>query len=502
VSHQPNRNRPVVVGVGQVTDRVEAADQGREPLALAADALRAAAEDAGDGLGPQLLAELDSLDVVNVISWMYDDLPGLLAKAVGASPSRAEHSDWGGHRPTLLLDRAAARIARGESRIAAVVGAEALRSVELALRGGQLPPWTPPPAGAAPPDAKDHVHPLAWAHGLRMPTDVYPLFENALRATTELTEEANQAWSARLWASMSGAAAQNPDAWDPTGRTAEEIMAVGPRNRMVCHPYPKLMNARIGVNQAAAALVIDAELADDLGIPEEHRVSPVAGAGANDPDDFLERVAYDRSPAMEATLEATLQRAGLAVAECELLELYSCFPCVPKLAIRALGLPGDVDPSVTGGLTSFGGPGNDYMLHAIVAMVRAMRQRKGTTGLLYGNGGFLTKHHAMVLAAGTAAAPYAPDGERLDAALQADVDALPAPAFEEHPEGPATIEAWTAMYDGDGQPTVGVVVCRTGAGTRTVAHVTDDLDRLLDGQPVGAPGAVTASGEVNVFRFA
>jgi acetyl-CoA C-acetyltransferase len=64
------------------------------------------------------------------------------------------------------------------------------------------------------------------------------------------------------------------------------------------------------------------------------------------------------------------------------VELYSCFPCVPKMPRRVLGLAPEVVPSVTGGLTFFGAPLNNYMAHAAVAMVRRLREAPGL-GLLY-----------------------------------------------------------------------------------------------------------------------
>ena len=78
------------------------------------------------------------------------------------------------------------------------------------------------------------------------------------------------------------------------------------------------------------------------------------------------------------------------------IELYSCFPCVPKMARRTLGLGRDVQPTVTGGLTFFGAPLNTYMTHAACAMVRKIRSG-AKLGLLYGQGGFVTKHHGLVL---------------------------------------------------------------------------------------------------------
>lgn len=44
----------------------------------------------------------------------------------------------------------------------------------------------------------------------------------------------------------------------------------------------------------------------------------------------------------------------------------SCFPIVPKLACHHLGLPFDKPPrpiTLLGGLTSFGGAGNNYSMH-------------------------------------------------------------------------------------------------------------------------------------------
>src|SRR6202011_3113390 len=89
-------------------------------------------------------------------------------------------------------------------------------------------------------------------------------------------------------------------------------------------------------------------------------------------------------------------------------ELYSCFPCVPKMARRMLGLGPDVQPTVTGGLTFFGAPLNTYMTHAACAMVRKMRDG-AKLGLLYGQGGFVTKHHGLVLSRRAPAAALAQD---------------------------------------------------------------------------------------------
>jgi acetyl-CoA C-acetyltransferase len=59
---------PVIVGVGEVLDRPAAPELGLEPAALMVEALRRADQDAN---GAGWLARVDSLDVVNSISWSY-----------------------------------------------------------------------------------------------------------------------------------------------------------------------------------------------------------------------------------------------------------------------------------------------------------------------------------------------------------------------------------------------------------------------------------------------
>ena len=51
---------------------------------------------------------------------------------------------------------------------------------------------------------------------------------------------------------------------------------------------------------------------------------------------------------------------GTAADEYDVVELYSCFPCVPKAARRVIGLSADRPLSVSGGLAFAGGPGGNY----------------------------------------------------------------------------------------------------------------------------------------------
>jgi acetyl-CoA C-acetyltransferase len=174
------------------------------------------------------------------------------------------------------------------------------------------------------------------------------------------------------------------------------------------------------------------------------------------------------------------------------IELYSCFPCVPKMARRTLGLDPDINPTVTGGLTFFGAPLNTYMTHAACAMVRKLRGG-ARLGLLYGQGGFVTKHHGLVLSRQASAEPLA---QETSVQSEADRHRGAVPAFVTEAAGMATVESFTAIYARDNAIEHGVVMLRTSNNARTLArvpaHDRATLAHLLDmdRSPVGSSGEI------------
>ena len=149
------------------------------------------------------------------------------------------------------------------------------------------------------------------------------------------------------------------------------------------------------------------------------------------------------------------------------IELYSCFPCVPKMARRTLGLDAEVQPTVTGGLTFFGAPLNAYMAHAACAMVRQLRDG-ARLGLLYGQGGFVTKHHALVVSRQPPPASLAQD---TSVQAEADRNRGVVPEFVTEARGKGTVESFTVIYGRGGEIEHGVVMLRTGDRCRTLARV-------------------------------
>src|ERR1700744_6318301 len=130
---QPPADRiPVIVGTGEITDRPSEIADGVEPLALLVEALKRAEADSG----MRLLHEIDSLDVVNFLSWRYREPEKLLASRLGIQPRHAYYGPVGGESPIRYLHEAAQRSARGECSVAAICGAEAQSSATKAERAG------------------------------------------------------------------------------------------------------------------------------------------------------------------------------------------------------------------------------------------------------------------------------------------------------------------------------------------------------------------------------
>jgi acetyl-CoA C-acetyltransferase len=336
-----------------------------------------------------------------------------------------------------------------------------------------------------------------WDLGLVGPIRIYPLWENRLRHDLGQSFAESQDWSARMYSRFSEVAAGNDAAWNPEPLTPAEIAEPGPRNRMICFPYPLRMNALNRVDQAAAVILASPAAADRLGVPAEGRVYLRATAVDEDCEDVLERPSYGRAPGLERSLDTVLEQAGTTAAELGTVDLYSCFPIVPKLGALHLGLAPDAELSATGGLTSFGGAHNDYSTHALVAVVRRLRE-SGGTGLVYANGEYLTKHAAVVL-----------DTEPTETFRWSEASGAEDDLVAEDPAhtGPLEIETYTVEFDREGAPARGYVIGRTPEGTRSGVRVSKTdratLDALVDpeGDPIGRTGQVVADGDRRLFTL-
>ncbi|MGA7808313.1 acetyl-CoA acetyltransferase [Bradyrhizobium sp.] len=490
----PEHRIPVIVGVGEIVDRPKDIADGLEPLALLEQALSRAEADSG----ARLLGDIGSLDVVNFLSWRYRDPEKLLAQRLGIAPAHLYYGPVGGESPIRYLHEAALRIARGECSVAAICGAEAQSTATKAERSGVTLPWTPfahdveePKRGAA------FQKPLAVKLGVFRPVSVYPFYEAASSAHWGQTPRQAMVESGELWSRYSEVASHNPNAWLKRHVTAAEITTPSPDNRLIAWPYTKLMVANPTVNMGAAVLVTSLAKARAAGIAEDRLVYASGGASAEEPRDYLLRDQFFESHPQNAVLRAAMDLAGGDGRAFDMIELYSCFPCVPKMARRTLGLGAGVRPTVTGGLTFFGAPLNSYMTHAACAMVRGLREG-GRLGLLYGQGGFVTKHHALVL---SRRAPQQALAQETSVQAEADRHKRTVPDFVTEANGKGLVESFTVLYGRSGEIEHGVVMLRTELDARTLARVpardSATLGHLMnmDSSPVGSLGEIAMAAD-------
>jgi acetyl-CoA C-acetyltransferase len=503
---------PVLIGAGQFTYRGDPAAS-PSPSVLLKIAAERAASDAG--IGPAGLAAIDALAVAGFTIDAPGSTRGMiphstnppasLAKAVGADPRWAVYSHMGGNTPQQLINVLAERIARGETELGLAVGAEFLGSAMKRLtKGLGFADWQedqdlPEPERIG--DPRPGVTPYEARHGLNRPINTYPLFENALRARDGRSIADHQARLGRLFAPFTQVAAGNPEAWFPTARSAEELVEVSDRNRMVGFPYPKLLNAIMEVDQSAGVIIASEQKARELGVPEEKWVYLHGCADAADLWFPLDRQNFHSSPAMRLTGQRALEMAGVGLADISFIDLYSCFPVAVEVGAEELGLSLD-DPrglTVTGGLPYAGGPGNNYAMHSIAVMMQKLRAKPGAHGLVTANGWYLTKQSTGVYSTSRPKTPF----ERQDpAVLQRQIDALPHPAVTETPQGAARIETYTVVHRREG-PYMGIVVGRDADDRRFVALTANDpatLASLEQGEQVGRTGQVSAGpGDTNLF---
>src|SRR6202035_84349 len=246
-----------------------------------------------------------------------------------------------------------------------------------------------------------------------------------------------------------------------------------------------------------ALLLTSLAKARAAGIAEDRLIHVWGGASAEEPRDYLIRDQFFESHPQNAVLKTVMNLVGGDGNAFDAIELYSCFPCVPKMARRTLGLGPDVQPTVTGGLTFFGAPLNTYMTHAACAMVRKLRNG-AKLRLLYGQGGFVTKHHALVL---SRQPPRDPLAQETSVQAEADRHRRPVPEFITEASGKGSVESFTVIYGRNGEVEHGVVMLRTQDNARALARVPANdgatLAHLLnmDRTPVGSSGDIATADE-------
>ena len=482
---------PVLVGVGQLLQRQDDPTQALEPLEMMVAALEQAGEDCG---APKLLHRADSIYVLRGM-WRYGDAGRAVAGRLGTAPRESVGTPYGGNFSQACVIDAARAIHAGRCGVALVAGAEVGRSQGQAQRRGIALRESEAPGEPDRKVAEDKpiFHEAELARQMNSASDVFALAGSAIRFARRETHEAHTARIAELWAGMSRVAGGNPSAWIRKPFSAEEIRRASPENPMISYPYTRLMNANSRVDMGAGLVLCSLEIARSAGVPEEKLVYLHAASEAEDSNYLATRGELDRSPALRIAGERLLALCGKGIDEIEHLDLYSCFPSSVDLAAAELGVPEGRPLTVTGGLTFGGGPLNSYGLHAVARMAEVVRARRGSLGLVHGNGGWLAKHNL-----GLYSAEPPPDGFRYERPQRA-VDVFPLREALVDWDGAVTIEAYTVAHR-NGEPRHAHAACLTDAGQRTFAMLDDRalLEAMMREEFCGRRGRVDGHGRLRV----
>lgn len=470
---------PVLIGCGQVKQRVDDPLDAVEPLELMREAARLAERDTGAG---GVLASADAIFVpkglwpyANPAEWLRDELaaPGAATGLAPISGSMVQH----------MASLAALDVAAGRRDLVLLVGAEAEHSRRRAKARGIELPWRELPESS--PDVEfGSGDRMASSHefdrGIGRPPVFFSLYENAMRHARGESLDAHRERVARLWAGFSRVAADNPHAWTSDPLDPEAIRTPSDDNRLIAWPYTKRMCSNMVVDLGAAVILCAEEVADRLGVPRAKRVYLHAATDAAGSALLSHRMDFVSEPAMRIAGRRVLDLAGTNIEEVDHLDLYSCFPAAVQLAVRELGVPPGRALSVTGGLGFAGGPFNSYVLHSIATMMDRLRGRPGRRGLVTSIGGWVAKHAFGVYGSDPPAR-----GLRYED-VSAEVAALPVRELREQMTGAATIETYALRYR-DGAPEGATAACLDDAGVRAWAWTDDPvlLERMTREEPIG-----------------
>jgi acetyl-CoA C-acetyltransferase len=509
-----NPMTPVIVGVGEVSESPpEDIVQAKTPVQLAVMAALAAFQDAG--LVESQYSLVDGLAMVRAFADstpMYANPfggpvnpPRAVAAGLGIDPKCAVYDVSGGQSPQALLCEFSNRIAKGEFNAVLIVGSEALANMKMAMRAGVKLDWNDDNTGLV--DDRGIgmaglINNAQIENDLMTPGACYSILDNARRSKLGLSREQYFHESGKLLAPFSGVAAEREHALNRSVLNAEQIATPSEVNPLIFDSYTKAMMAQDGVNQAAAILLVSNALADDWDVAQENRVYPVAYANTR------EKIISDRpdlstSPAMAAAYAKAFERADLAIDDVDVMDVYSCFPIAVFSACDALGLRPD-DPrglTTTGGLSFFGGAGNNYSMHGIVGMVDRLRGGGKKIGMVGANGGMLSKHSVAIYSRGE---PLRDWQEFDDGSMQAELDQVASVSVVTSTEGAGVVESFSVTMK-RGVPVRGHIIGRTECNNRFIA-VTDISDyvtpqRMMDSDPVGCTVYTTGHGPGVRFTF-
>ena len=149
----------------------------------------------------------------------------------------------------------------------------------------------------------------------------------------------------------------------------------------------------------------------------------------------------------------------------------------------------------TGGLPYHGGPGSNYMTHALAAMTETLRRDPGSHGLVSGVGMHMQKHAYGVWSTTPGVAPPGGAPPYPAAAPVAIVGSF---------EGPATVATYSVLHGRDGEPERALLICEVPGGGRCYAQLGGGaavLGAVEIEELIGRTVTLTPRDQVNVARL-
>ena len=451
---------PVAVGVATAEQWPTEPGEGVDCAALMCEAARAAVVDTGSA---SIASMVDLVLATQGLS-MLTDAAGRVARAVGA-PDAQVVTYQVGIPQQALINRAIEAVLDGSARAALIVGGETKRRDDLARRAGvELPPLDVFERGddeLITPEGEIVARPEIDI-GAVAPVQQYALIDSARRAAAGWTLAEHRDDIAAVWESFNEVARTNPKAAFPEPRSAAWIREPGEANRMLAFPYNKWHNSQWGVDQAAAILITSTATAELAGIAPDRSVYPLVALESSQSLSLSRRADLHRWPAMGVLGRAAEAQLGEPLTAIEHVELYSCFPAAVRVQQAELGLDPDATATITGGMPFAGGPFNNFVFQATVAMVECLRERPGERGLVTAVSGLLTKPGLTVWGTDPSVRCTPSD---LVADVQASTDVAP---LDEDPHGAGVIATYTTAG-----PRVSAVI-DLDSGKRAVAACDDE----------------------------
>jgi acetyl-CoA C-acetyltransferase len=462
---------PVIIGAAQYTQRRDIAAP-LDPLGLIIKSGRNALRDTGSAL--KLPEIIDAVYVVSIWGWSYKDAPARLSASLGLKPSYKLYSNTGGNVPQYLVNKAARAIARGESRAVLITGGESEYSLRRAKRQGLALNW---PEKETPEYFEGekiyYMNEIERHYGIVLPVDAYALIETALRHASGWDHGEHFSRMGKLLERYSRISSNNPYSWTDEYFTADEISSVTAENRYLIYPFVKRFVSGISVDQSAAVIITNEEVADRLGIPAEHRVYPMGGADIENIFYLTQRPKFYDSPPLKAAATLSLEQAGLSLDDIRAFDIYSCFPCMIEIARREIGIPDNDtrDITVTGGLPFFGGPFNSYSLHAVVSAAQLIRDNPEWKIMVQANGGINAKQSIGIYGSKPSTIQWT---DRDDSAVKNSIleNQMPEPVIKA--EGKFTVEGYAISFDRQGKPEKCVAAGRLETGARAIGFIIAD----------------------------